>query len=131
MKVILRTDVSELGKRGDVLVVAPYQATVPGLTTLTTITSSKLKDSDAELIADFSAAMKKTLTWAKDPANEKDLRQAIKDNLELPEPVADSVRLPAFGWELDRAGLEQLATLAQKYRVLDRRPGFDRLIQQQ
>ena len=118
-------------QRGDVLGVAPYQATVPWLTTLTTITSSKLKDSDASLVADFSAAMKKTLTWAKDPANEKDLRQAIKDNLELPEAVADSVRLPAFGWELDRAGLEQLATLAQKYRVLDRRPDFDRLIQQQ
>ena len=123
--------ITQMRKRGDVLVVAPYQATVPGLTTLTTITSSKLTDSDAGLVADFSAAMKKTLTWAKDPANETALRQAIKDNLELPDAVADSVRLPAFGWELDRPGLEQLATLAQKYRVLDRRPDFDRLVQQQ
>ncbi len=123
--------ISQLRERGDALVVEPYQATVPGLATLTTITSSKLKESDAALVADFSAAMKETLTWAADPAHEADLRQAIKDNLELPDAVADSLRLPAFGWELDRAGLEQLAALALKYRVLDRQPDFDRLIQQQ
>jgi NitT/TauT family transport system substrate-binding protein len=123
--------ITQLRERGDKLVVAPYQATIPGLTTLTTITSSKLKESDAALVADFSTAMKETLTWAKEPTNEASLRQAIKDNLKLPDPVADSVRLPAFGWELDRAGLEQLASLAQKYGVLDRRPDFDRLIQQQ
>lgn len=123
--------ITQLRKRGDRLVVAPYQATIPGLATLTTITSNKLRESDAALVARFSAAMKETLTWAKNPANDANLRQAIKDNLELPDAVADSVRLPAFGWELDRAGLEQLATLAQKYRVLDRRPDFDRLVQQQ
>jgi len=123
--------ITQLRERGDKVVVEPYQAAVPGLATLTTMTSSKLKDSDAALVATFAAAMKETLTWAGDPANEAALRQAIKDNLELPDAVADVVRLPAFGWELDRAGLESLAALAQKYRVLDRRPDFDRLIQQQ
>jgi NitT/TauT family transport system substrate-binding protein len=123
--------ITQLRQRGDKVVVEPYQATIPGLATLTTITSTKLTESDAALVTGFSAAMKETLTWAKDPANETKLRQAIKDNLELPEAVADSVRLPEFGWELDRAGLEQLAALAQKYGVLDRQPDFDRLIQQQ
>ena len=123
--------ITQLRGRGDKVVVEPYQATIPGLATLTTMTSSKLKDSDAALVASFSTAMKETLTWARDPANEASLRQAIKDNLKLPEAVADSVRLPAFGWELDRDGLEQLATLAQKYGVLERQPDFDRLIQQQ
>jgi NitT/TauT family transport system substrate-binding protein len=75
--------------------------------------------------------MKKTLEWAKDPANEAALRQAIKDNLQLPPPVAESVRLPAFGWEVDRASLQTLAELAQKYKVLDKQPNLDRLIQQQ
>ena len=46
-------------------------------------------------------------------------------------PVAESVRLPAFGWDVDRASLQKLADLAQKYRVLDRQPDLDRLIQQQ
>ncbi len=41
------------------------------------------------------------------------------------------MKLPRFGWELDRASLESLATLAGKYKVLDQQPNFDRLIQQQ
>jgi NitT/TauT family transport system substrate-binding protein len=123
--------VTQLRSRGDTVVVAPYQATVPGLATLTTITASKLKDADSALVADFSSAMKETLTWAQDPVNEKAVRQAIKDNLELPDTVADTVRLPQFGWEIDRTSLVALATLAQKYGVLDRQPDFDRLIQQQ
>jgi NitT/TauT family transport system substrate-binding protein len=123
--------VTQLKGRGDAVVVEPYQAVVPGLATLTAITATKVKESDPKLLADFSAAMKETLTWAKDPANEKAVRQAIKDNLKLPEPVADSVRLPEFGWELDRGSLETLATLGQKYGVLKAQPNFDRLIQQQ
>ncbi|MFI7078382.1 ABC transporter substrate-binding protein [Micromonospora sp. NPDC049903] len=123
--------VTQLRGRGDAFVVAPYQEVVPGLATLTTITTKERTESDAELIAAFSTAMKETLQWAQDPANEADVRQAIKDNLQLPEPVADSVRLPEFGWDLDRESLTTLATLAGKYQVLDRQPNFDRLIQQQ
>ncbi|MBF9130579.1 ABC transporter substrate-binding protein [Plantactinospora sp. S1510] len=123
--------VTQLRSRGDAFVVAPYQAVVPGLATLTVMGATKLKESDPALVKDFSAAMKETLGWAQDPANEVPVRQAIKDNLELPDPVAESVRLPAFGWELDRKSMEALATLAGKYRVLDRQPNFDRLIQQQ
>jgi NitT/TauT family transport system substrate-binding protein len=123
--------VTQLVNRGDTLIVYPYQAVVPGLATLTTITTAELISSDPELIADFSAAMKETLAWAQDPANEAAVRQAIKDNLELPEVVADSVKLPTFGWELDRESQEELASLAVKYGVLDETPDFDRLIQQQ
>nr|MDT0661982.1 ABC transporter substrate-binding protein [Micromonospora sp. DSM 115978] len=122
---------TQLRSRGDAVVVEPYQAVVPGLATLTAITTSRLREADSDLVADFSAAMKETLQWAQDPANEVAVRQAIKDNLELPDAVADSVRLPEFGWELDRASMETLATLAQKYGVLDTQPNLDRLIQQQ
>lgn len=122
--------VTQLRGRGDTFIVAPYQAVAPGLATLTTLTSKKLTESDSKLIGDFSAALKESLEWAQDSANEAALRQAIKDNLQLSEAVADSVKLPAFGWQIDRASLESLAQLAQKYRVLDKQPDFDRLIQQ-
>jgi len=122
--------VTALTSRGDTLVVYPYQATIPGLPTLTTFTTTALIEKDADLVADFAAAMKETLEWAQNPANEAAVRQAIKDNLELPEAVADTVKLPEFGWELDRADMEKLAELAVKYGVLDRMPNFDRLIQQ-
>ncbi|WKU05868.1 ABC transporter substrate-binding protein [Micromonospora sp. HUAS LYJ1] len=123
--------VTQLRSRGDTFVVAPYQAVVPGLATLTTITTTARLDKDAKLVEDFSAAMKNTLRWAQDPANAPAVRQAIKDNLQLPPPVAESVRLPAFGWDVDRASLQTLAELAGRYRVLDRQPDLDRLIRQQ
>ncbi|SCF26766.1 NitT/TauT family transport system substrate-binding protein [Micromonospora matsumotoense] len=123
--------VTQLKDRGDTFVVAPYQSVVPGLATLTTITTTARMDKDAKLVEDFSAAMKKTLQWAQDPANTPAVRQAIKDNLQLPPPVAESVKLPAFGWDVDRASLQKLAELAQKHRVLDRQPDLDRLIRQQ
>ncbi|MET0521976.1 MAG: ABC transporter substrate-binding protein [Jiangellaceae bacterium] len=123
--------VTQLRSRGDTFVVAPYQVAVPGLATLTTLTSTKLKESDAALVADFSSAMKETLQWAQDPANETAVRQAITDNLKLPDTVAKTVRLPEFGWEIDQPSLVTLATLAQKYGVLDKQPNFGRLIQQQ
>lgn len=123
--------VTQLRNRGDTFIVAPYQAVVPGLPTLTTITTKERLEKDAKLVQDFSAAMKETLEWAENPDNETAVRQAIKDNLELPDQVAESVRLPAFGWQLDRANMEELARLAEKYRVLDKLPNFDRLIQQQ
>ena len=72
--------VTQLKTRGDALVVEPYQAVVPGLATLTAITTTKLRESDAKLVADFSAAMKETLAWAQDSANEAAVRLAIKDN---------------------------------------------------
>ncbi|GGM64699.1 sulfonate ABC transporter substrate-binding protein [Micromonospora sonchi] len=122
--------VTQLKGRGDTFIVAPYQAVVPGLTTLTTFTTTKKAESDAKLVDDFTAAMKETLTWAEDSANETAVRQAIKDNLKLPEPVADSVKLPTFSWDLDRASLQTLAELAQKYKVLDKQPNLDRLVQQ-
>ncbi|MFD6754871.1 MULTISPECIES: ABC transporter substrate-binding protein [Micromonospora] len=122
--------VTQLRSRGDTFIVAPYQAVVPGLTTLTTITTKERTEKDAKLVDDFAAAMKETLQWAQDSANETAVRQAIKDNLQLPEPVADSVKLPEFGWDLDRTSLQTLAELAQKYRVLDKQPNLDRLIQQ-
>ncbi len=53
--------VTQLKGRGDTFIVAPYQAVVPGLTTLTTFTTTKKAESDAKLVDDFTAAMKETL----------------------------------------------------------------------
>ena len=123
--------VTQLVGGGDTLVVYPYQDVLPGLATLTVITTSQLMDEDPELVEAFSTAMRETLDWANDPANEDAVRQAIKDNLELPEAVADSVPFPVYSFDLDRDTLEELAELAVEYGVLPSAPDFDRLIQQQ
>jgi NitT/TauT family transport system substrate-binding protein len=76
-------------------------------------------------VDDFTAAMTEALEWA--TANEADVRQAIKDNLEVPEPVADSVPLPVFTAELDKDKIEALGELAVEVGVLDEVPDFSKL----
>lgn len=123
--------VSQLKGRGDTFVVAPYQNTVPGLTTLTTFTTTKLVGEQPALVDDFAAAMKETLAWAKDPANNTAVRAALKANMTaLPPAVADALRLPEYTWTMDKAGLQKLAELAVKFKVLAKQPNLDRLVQQ-
>jgi NitT/TauT family transport system substrate-binding protein len=123
--------VSQLKGRGDTFVVAPYQNTIPGLPTLTAFTTAKLISQQPAVVDDFAAAMKETLTWAKDPANNTALRQALKTHMtSLPAAVADALRLPEYTWTIDKASLQQLIDLAVKYKVLPKAPNLDRLVQQ-
>jgi NitT/TauT family transport system substrate-binding protein len=123
--------VAQLKARGDTVVVYPYQNTIPGLATLTTFTTAKLITEQADIVDDFAAAMKETLEWAQDPANDAALRQALKTGMpQLPPAVADALPLPDFGWEVDTADLEALVELAVKYEVLPSSPDLDRLVQQ-
>jgi len=114
---------------GGNLVVHPYQATIPGLSVLTTITTQELMDSDSELVADFAAAMSEALDWAM--ANEEAVRAAISSNMEIPEEAAAGITLPTFTSEIKVSDLEELAGLAVEFGVLDAEPDFDRLVQQQ
>jgi NitT/TauT family transport system substrate-binding protein len=123
--------VSQLKARGDTFVVAPYQNTIPGLPTLTTFTTTKFSTEQPAVVNAFAAAMKETLAWAKDPANNAAVRQALKAKMtSLPPAVADSLRLPDYTWTVDKAALQQLVDLAVKYKVLPKSPNLDRLVQQ-
>jgi NitT/TauT family transport system substrate-binding protein len=122
--------VSQLKGRGDTFIVAPYQNTIPGLTTLTVFTTAKLITDQPAVVNDFAAAMKETLAWAKDTANNAAVRQALKANLtSLPPAVADALRLPDYTWTVDKGNLQKLIDLAVKYKVLPKAPNLDRLVQ--
>lgn len=113
---------------GGVSVVAPYQATIPGLSVLTNITTQALLDEDPDLVADYSAAMSEALEWASD--NEDAVRAAIATNLDIPEEAAAGITLPTFTWDLADAGIEDLGSLAVEFGYIDAEPNFDRLLQQ-
>lgn len=117
------------GPAGGNLVVHPYQATIPGLTVLTTITTQGLIDSDPELVADFAAAMAEALDWAM--VNEDAVRAAIAENMGIPVEAAAGITLPVFTSQINVGDLEALATLAVEFGVLDALPDLDRLVQQQ
>lgn len=114
---------------GGVEVVAPYQATIPGLTVLTSITTQALLDEDPDLVAAYSEAMAEALEWA--AGNEEAVRAAIATNLEIPEEAAAGITLPEFTWDLADAGIEELGALAVEFEYIDAEPDWDRLLQQQ
>lgn len=120
---------SMIAGAGGTIVVHPYQATIPGLTVLTNITTQETLDNEPQLVAQYSAAMEEALTWAS--ANEQAVRDALVTNLEIPAEAAAGITLPTFNSELNVANLEALAALAVEFGVLEAAPDFSRLVQQQ
>lgn len=114
---------------GGVSVVAPYQATIPGLTVLTSITTQGLLDEDPDLVASYAAAMAEALEWA--AGDEEAVRAAIATNLEIPEEAAAGITLPEFTWDLGDAGIEELGALAVEFEYIETEPDYSRLVQQQ
>ncbi|WP_448811533.1 ABC transporter substrate-binding protein [Agromyces bauzanensis] len=114
---------------GGVSVVAPYQATIPGLSVLTNFTTQDLIDSDPELVADYAAAMAEALEWAAD--NEDAVRNAIATNLKIPAEAAAAITLPNFTAELNTDDIETLGALAVEFGYIDAEPDYERMIQLQ
>src|SRR5690606_13207149 len=115
---------------GDGLIVLhPYQATIPGLSLLTNITTQKLIDEDPELVTDYADAMTEALDWAQQ--NPDAVRAAIVKNMGIPEAAAAGITLPVFTATIDEAGLEDLADLAVEFGVLDTKPDFGKLLKLQ
>ncbi len=114
---------------GGNLVVHPYQATIPGLSVLTNITTQQNLDNNAEMVAAYSAAMSAALEWAME--NEDAVRAAIALNLEIPDEAAAGITLPTFTWEMKNSDLEALAKIAVEHEVLGSTPDVAAIVQQQ
>ena len=120
---------SRIAGNGGLIVVHPYQATIPGLTVLTNITTQDTIDNNPQLVAQYSAAMAEALEFAAN--NEQAVRDAIAKNLEIPAEAAAGITLPTFNSQIKVADLEALAGLAVEFGVLEGQPNFGRLVQQQ
>ncbi len=114
---------------GGLIVMHPYQETIPGLTVLTNITTQDNLDNNAQMVAQYSAAMEEALEWAN--ANEDKVRAAIATNLEIPEAAAAGITLPTFNWVVDVDQLDALSGMAVDFGVLPAKPDFGRLVKQQ
>ena len=119
---------SQVVDGGGVLVTHPFQDTIPGLTTLTTITTEVMIEEDPELVDAFAAAMKEALAFAND--NPEAQQAAVVAAMDLPAEAAANILFPVYSFELKRSDLEALAEMGVKYNVLPELPDFDRIVQQ-
>lgn len=120
---------SMVANDGGHIVVYPYQATIPGLSLLTNVTTQDTLDNEPQMVAQYSAAMKEALEFA--AGNEDAVRAAIVKYMEIPEEAAAGLHLPTFTATVNVDNLTQLADLAVGYGVLEAQPDFGRLVQQQ
>lgn len=110
------------------MVVYPYQAVLPGLTVLTTITTDALIESDPELVEDYAAASAEALEFTQN--NEEAARAAVVKHLGIPEEVAAGLVLPTFDSKLDIPQITELAELALEYGTLDTMPDIESIFVQ-
>ena len=101
---------------GGVPVVYPFQATIPGLTVLTNITSQALLDEDPELVTAYSEAMAEALNWAQE--NPEAVREAIATNLKVSPEAASKLVVSVFTPELNVDDVRELAELAERLVVI-------------
>ena len=107
---------------GGTSVLQPYQATIPGLSVLTNITTQKLIDEDPDLVAAYSAAMSEALEWAS--GHEQEVRDAIATNLKIPAEAAAGITLPTFTWDARRRQHPEARCARGRIRVPRRRAGL-------
>lgn len=105
---------------GDRVIGRPYVGTRPGLQVGAYVMTEQFLGSNQATADKFRAAVGRTATAIKDdPAAFRDFLVAQKA---VPEAAAQDVRLPVWGDEVDRASLDQIAALMQRYAVAPKRP---------
>jgi NitT/TauT family transport system substrate-binding protein len=111
---------------GGNLVMYNYQETLPGLPTLVIMATEGTVQNDPELVEAVREAFAAAFAWAAD--NDDAVRQALVDNLSIPEPAAAGLPLPEFTTELDTGLLQQLADLAAEYGFFDTAPDVSEIV---
>jgi len=120
---------SRIAANGGHIVTHNYQATIPGLTVLTNITTQDNLDNKPEMVAQYEAAMEEALDYA--ATHEDEVRAAIAKYLEIPPEAAAGITLPTFTSTIKRADIEALAEMAVHFGVIDSTPNYDRILQTQ
>lgn len=111
---------------GGTLVTYNYQDTLPGLPTLVLMATEETVSGDAELVDRVREAFDAAFAWAED--NDDAVRQALVDEMSLPEPAAASLPLPIFTTKLDVGLLQELADLAAEYEAFGTAPDVSKII---
>lgn len=118
--------VSMIVGAGGTRVVDPYQDVLPGLPTLMLQATGKMVTENPELVQSVRDAFTEAFAWAAE--NDDAVRQALVDEMSLPEPAAAGLPLPHFTTKIDRDVLQGLADLAVKHGFFDTSPDLDALI---
>jgi len=100
--------------------------TAPKLTVAAYFATEEMTKQRADLTRRFTEAINESLTYAS--ANPDEARQIISTYTQIPADVLAKITLPGWGTELNRASIEQLATLAEQDGLLKKKADVSALL---
>jgi NitT/TauT family transport system substrate-binding protein len=109
-------------------VLAPPPTIAPGFINGAWETSDQFIAEQPEAVDAFVAGMTRALEYAQD--NPDEVRRIIPSYTQIPQEVADRIRLPVFDAELDPDAISDLAELAVKYGVIETAPAGEDTVYQ-
>jgi NitT/TauT family transport system substrate-binding protein len=109
---------SGLVKKGEHLVGYTSKDSVPGLPTQFIFTSAQMMKSDPKLVADMTAALEETLTYADE--NPDQVRDAAAKLTKMDRGLLDTIKIDSFGTDLRLAQVNKLGELMQQDGLIEK-----------
>ncbi|MFW3168796.1 ABC transporter substrate-binding protein [Geodermatophilus sp. CPCC 206100] len=107
-------------------VLAPPPTIAPGFINGAWETTDQFIAEQPEAVDAFVAGMTRAIEYAQE--NPDEVRRIIPTYTQIPQDVADRIRLPVFDAELDPAAIEELAQLAVRYEVIETAPAGEDMV---
>lgn len=117
---------SQIEAAGGRAVAWNYVDPAPDLTVATYFTTVEKTETDADLVARFTAAVERSLQYAAD--NPDEVRRIVGTYTDIPEEVRAAMTLPAWPVEVNRDSIETLAELGLTDGIFEQAPDVDALL---
>jgi NitT/TauT family transport system substrate-binding protein len=111
---------------GDKVLASNYVDTAEGLTVGAYFTTAAAASNNPELVKKFTAAMEKSLKYAKD--NPDAVRKILPTYTKIDAATAEKLTLPDFADQINRASVEKLVTLSKDDGLLTSDVNLDELL---
>ncbi|AGL17696.1 ABC transporter substrate-binding protein [Actinoplanes sp. N902-109] len=123
---VVEPQLSEALTQGSQVVASNYVDTAPDLTVALYFTGTALIGRDADLVARFRAAIEESLTYA--TAHPDEVRDIIGTYTPISDVVRTAMILPSWPHDINRASLDELATLGDEDGIFSKPPQLDELL---
>ncbi|MDG4767144.1 ABC transporter substrate-binding protein [Solwaraspora sp. WMMD406] len=100
--------------------------TAANLTVAVYFTSTKLAQEDPELVSAFEEAMAESLSYAN--AHPDEVRTVLRSYTDIDQAILDSMTLPMWPTEINRASIQRVAELGLADGVFETEPDLDALL---
>ncbi|MET8151037.1 ABC transporter substrate-binding protein [Actinoplanes sp. NPDC049668] len=123
---VVEPQLSEALTQGGQVVASNFVDTAPDLTVAMYFTSRPTIEADPDLVARFAEAVNESLRYA--AGHPEEIRDTVGTYTQITDTVRTAMILPNWSSDINRASLEQLATLGRADGIFTSSPALDQLL---